>query len=423
VPYILRTGRLKFQQRFSDEGGGNLTTDSDSTHDAPDPVAYGRQTTSNRRPERESTDQSLRQERDKTDRALATRQADMARRADAMVDHARNTADAVLSVARDTAEAVLDAARDKADERRLSGGGNSDQAALEEERGVADNALQAERKDAEEVLREERDEYARALRTFLPLGRESTDRSLRSERIRADQAVVNRDDFLAIVAHDLRGMLNGILLSSALLAQRAERDNADASTLAETVRIGRYVARMERLIGDLVDIASVDAGKLAVAPSSGYLAGPIAEAADAFQTAAASKGITLESRVGALPLQASFDHNRILQVLGNLVSNALKYTPRGGKITLVGVRDDGGVRLTVSDTGSGIPEEALESIFERFTQVGANGHGGLGLGLYISRCLVQAHGGSIRAESDPGAGTRICLTLPGNSSRSSSTAS
>lgn len=172
-----------------------------------------------------------------------------------------------------------------------------------------------------------------------------------------------------------------------------------------------------------MDIASVDAGKLAVAPSPGNLAVVIAEAADTFQTAAASRGITLESLVAAAPLNASFDHNHILQVLGNPVSNALKYTPRGGRITLVGERDDSGVRLTVSDAGSGIPEEALESVFERFTQVGANEHGGLGLGLHISRCLVHAHGGSIRAESKSGAGTRICVTLPANSSRTSSTAS
>ena len=271
-------------------------------------------------------------------------------------------------------------------------------------------------------MREEREEHAKTLRGFLPLERESTNRSLRSERIRADQAVVNRDDFLAIVAHDLRDMLGGIMLSSQLLAKRAEREEAGASTLAETARIGRYVARMGRLICDLVDIASVDAGKLAVAPSPGDLAGLIAEAAEIFQTSAASRGITLESLVDAAPLQASFDHNRILQVLGNLVSNALKYTPRGGKITLVGEREDDGVRLMVSDTGSGIPEEALESVFERFTQVGANEHGGLGLGLHISRCLVQAHGGSIRAESKPGAGTRICLRLPATSSWTNSPA-
>ena len=133
-----------------------------------------------------------------------------------------------------------------------------------------------------------------------------------------------------------------------------------------------------------VDIANVGAGKLAVAPSPGNLAVVIAEAADMFQKAAASRGITLEGLVAAALLNASFDHNHILQVLGNPVPNALKYTPRGGRITLVGERDDSGVRLTVSDAGSGIPEEALESVFERFTQVGANEHGGLGLGLHIA---------------------------------------
>lgn len=400
-----------------------MSKESDSTQDAREQVGHGRQSSSSLSPEREKTDESLRKERDKTDRAMAARQAEMARHAEAMVDHARTTADAVLSVARDNADAVLDAARDKADERQASGSSNLEQAVLAEERSVADEAVQAERDSADEALREEREEHANTLRGFMPMERESTDRSLRSERIRADQAVMNRDDFLAIVAHDLRDMLGGIMLSSKVLAMRAERDEAGASTLAETVRIGRYVARMGRLIGDLVDIASVDAGKLAVSPSPGNLAVLIAEAADTFQMAAASRGITLESVVDAEPLHASFDHNRILQVLGNLVSNALKYTPRGGKITLVGERDDGGVRLTVSDTGSGVPEAALESVFERFTQVGANEHGGLGLGLYISRCLVQAHGGSIRAESKPGAGTRICLTLPANSLRTGSTAS
>lgn len=396
---------------------------SDSTQDALCQPEHQGKSSANLSPERERTDESLRQERDKTDQAVAERQADMARRAEAMVDHARSTADAVLSVARDTADAVLDAARDKADERQISDTGNADQAALENERAVADHALQAERDRADEVLLDERKELASALWGFLPLERESTDHSLRSERIRADQAVGNRDDFLAIVAHDLRDLLGGIMLSSKVLAKRAQQDEAGASTLTETVRIGRYVARMGRLISDLVDIASVDAGKLAVAPTPGNLTILVAEAADAFQTAAASKGITLESRVDAAPLEASFDHNRILQVLGNLVSNALKYTPHGGRITIVGERDGWGVRLTVSDTGSGIPEEALESVFERFSQVGANTHGGLGLGLYISRCLVEAHGGSIRAESKLGAGTRICLRLPANSPMASSTTS
>lgn len=385
---------------------------SDNMHNPPGPAERLRRSSTNLSPERERTDESLRQERDKTDLAVAARQEDMARAAEAMVDHARTTADAVLSVARENADALLDAARDKADERHAQLEGDPDPAALSEERALADQALRAERAEADELLHHERLAHASTLRGFLPIERESTDHSLRSERIRADQAVVNRDDFLAIVAHDLRDLLGGITLSTKVLELQAQQNETGASTLAETVRIGRHVVRMERLIGDLVDLASVDAGKLAVAPTLGDLAVLIAEAGETFQAAAAARGITLECRVAAMPLRAAFDHHRILQVLGNLVSNALKYTPRGGKISLGGEIDGGGVRLTVSDTGCGIPEEALETVFKRFSQVGANEHGGLGLGLYISRCLVEAHGGTIRAERRGGAGTCITLRLP-----------
>lgn len=361
--------------------------------------------------DRDRTDASLRRERDKTDQAVAARQDNVARHADAVVERARDNADAVLVEARENADAVLDAARDRAD-ARVGAASDAQMAALGEERALADEALRDERDSADEVLREERKEYAHAMQRFLPLERESTDRYLRSERIRSDRALVNRDDFLAFVTHDLRDLLGGIVLSSTVLSKHAAQDEAGATTLAETRRIKRYAARMGRLIGDLVDVASIDAGKLAVDPAPGNVALVIAEAADAFQAAAAAKGIVLVSRIDAAPLPASFDHERTLQVLGNLISNALKYTPEGGRITLVGERDGTGVRLCVSDTGPGIPEEALESVFERFSQVGAGDRAGLGLGLFISRCLVEAQGGRIWAQRRPGAGSMLFLTLP-----------
>jgi len=382
---------------------------SDSTNDALAEMGRAAASPTKFALERERTDESLRQEREKTDQAVESRQDNMAKQAEAVVERARDAADAVLSVARDKADAVLDTARDRADERHAPGTPDSDKAVLGAERRVADRALQTERDSADEVLSEERGEYAY---TFLPLERESTNRYLRSERIRSDDAVANRDDFLAMVTHDMRDLLGGIVLSSAVLAKRAGQDEAGETTLAETRRIARYAARMGRLIGDLVDIASIDAGKLAVSPTAGNLAALVAEAADAFEAAAAFKGIALESRIVAAPLPASFDHDRMLQVLGNLISNSLKHTPEGGTITLVGERDGGDVRLTVDDTGSGIPAEALASVFERFYQVGGSERGGLGLGLYISRCLVHAHGGSIQAESKAGTGTRMCVRLP-----------
>ena len=368
-------------------------------------------------PERERTDEGLRAEREKTDQAVAAKQAHVARQADAVVDRARENADAVLIVARENADAVLDAARDKADEKLDPDARRAEpESAIAEERDVADQALRDEREHADQALRLERNEYARASRRFLPLERESTDRYLLTERIRSDDAVANRDDFLAIVTHDLRDLIGGIVMSSAVLSRRAPRNEEGEDTLAETRRIERYAARMNRLIGDLVDVASIDAGKLAITAATGDLAMSIAEAQDTFRAMASAKGISLATKVDATPLLAAFDHDRILQVLANLISNSLKFTPQGGSITLRGEQDAGGVRLSVTDTGSGIPVDSLERIFERFSQVGRNDRRGLGLGLYISRCVVEAHGGRIWAESGRDAGSTISITLPARSS-------
>jgi signal transduction histidine kinase len=365
-------------------------------------------------PQRMKTNNSLRVEREKTDHAVAANQEKVAKHADAVVEHARDNADAVLNVARENADAVLDVARDKADELLQSGERHADPAAviLEEERELADDALRDARDNADETLRREREGHARALNTFLPLERESTDRFLRSERMHSDDALVNRDDFLAIVTHDLRDLLGGIVMSASVISKSERQEANGSNTVAEAQRIQRYAARMNRLIGDLTDIASIEAGKLAIAPSVRDLANLIAEAEDSFKATAAAKGICLRSRIAA-PLLAAFDHERILQVLGNLISNALRFTPEGGNILISAQREAANVQLSVEDSGSGIPEGALDSIFERFAQAGPNARkGGLGLGLYISRCIMEAHGGRIWAESQRGAGARIVLTLP-----------
>lgn len=345
---------------------------------------------SNLSPERGRTNESLRTEREKADQ-----------HADAVVGRAQDRADAVLSAARDNADAVLDAARAGADAARAV-----------EERVRADDIIRRERDIADETLRLEREEYARTLKRMLPLERESTDRSLLAERTRSDDALANRDDFLAIVTHDLRDLIGGIVMSAALLETRAARSEDGSNTLAETRRIQRYAARMNRLIGDLMDVASIDAGKLAIAPATQDLAAVIAEAQASFSAAASAKGIVLETQIDSRPLLAAIDHDRILQVLANLISNSIKFTPPGGKITLCGESEAAGIRVSVADTGVGIPEDALGRVFDRFSQVEGNDRRGLGLGLYISRCIVDAHGGQIWAQSEAGAGSRIFLTLP-----------
>jgi signal transduction histidine kinase len=366
-------------------------------------------------PQRIKTNNSLRVEREKTDHAVAASQERIAKHADAVVELARDNADAVLDVARENADAVLDVARDKADRLLRSGQRHADPAAaiLVEERELADGSLRDARDHADETLRREREAHSRSLEKFLPRERESTDRFLRSERMHSDDALVNRDDFLAMVTHDLRDLLGGIVVSAEVISRSAPESRDRANMLAETQRIQRYAARMNRLIGDLTDVASIDAGKLAIAPSLRDLASLIAEAEDSFKATACAKGISVLCRVKSPPLMAAFDHDRILQVLANLISNSLRFTPEGGRIIISGERDAANVRLSVVDTGPGIPEGALDSIFERFSQAGRKDRrGGLGLGLYISRCIIEAHGGRIWAQSQPGAGATVVLTLP-----------
>ena len=334
------------------------------------------------RPERDATDESLHAERKNLDQALGEGRQDGA--ADA---------DEVVELARDRADAVLDAARERADEG--DGAAVLSGEELTEQRRREDAALRAERVAADERLRREREESCRALAALLPLEREKTDRFLFSERARSDESLANRDDFMAVVGHDLRNLLNGIVVEANLVAERSSASAEGHATRAGMERIQRYAARMNRLIGDLVDVVSIDAGKLAVHTEPCDAAALLAEAAEAFAASADERGVALEVDAPGGKLTAPLDHGRMLQVLANLVTNALKFTPRGGRVVLAGRRSAGELRLTVTDDGSGIPADRLEAVFERFWQADENDRRGLGLGLYISRSLVEAHGGRI----------------------------
>ena len=353
------------------------------------------------KPEREQTDDSLRTERENADRALDDQRTSV-----------EEDADLIVRRARDTADAVLGAARAKADGDLTRASVVASRAAISAERARDDETLRDERATADEILQHERRETARALARLLPLERDKTDRYLLTERARSDAALANRDDFLAMVSHDLRNLLGGIVVSAALIAKRAEEDDEGQGILAGTTRIQRYAARMNRLIGDLVDVASIDMGKLAVMSSRSDAMALIDEAVETFQAAAAAKGITLSVDAVERPIGATFDHDRMLQVLANLIANSLKFTAEGGAIRVRAERTDTAVCLCVSDTGAGIPPDMLEPIFEPFFQVGKNDRRGVGLGLYISRSIVEAHGGQIWAESTLGSSSTFCFTIP-----------
>jgi signal transduction histidine kinase len=352
-------------------------------------------------PERDLTDQSLREERERADWEITANRLATEKRADAVVEHARENADAILVAAREKADNMAEAAAPL-----------DIQASIAEDREVEDSTLRDERAAADLTVRRQRDARVRMLTRLLPLERDATDQFLLTERARSDDALATRDDFLGMVAHDLRDLLNGVVVSSQFLAQKLENHSDRDRLLLETTRIERYGARMNRLIGDLVDVASIDAGKLAMQTVQGDVASLMIEAVEALQITASARGLSLAVQDETEPCLVQFDHDRMLQVLANLIANSIKFTPQGGRIRVHCQRVGECLEFCVEDTGEGIPAAMLEAVFERFWQVGKNDRRGLGLGLYISRCIVQAHGGNIRAESSPGLGTRMFFTLP-----------
>lgn len=353
--------------------------------------------------ERDDTDDSLRVERQKTDGELERRRSQIEEDADGVVQLARDRADARLQTARSRADADLQRAGATVRERE----------AVRAEHAEADAVLSGERAEQSEELTAERARRAQALAELLGLEREETDAHLQIERQSSDGAVAARDEFLGMVSHDLRTLLGGIALQAAMqLRDAGASEGLFAQLAARARKIQQYTARMNRLIGDLVDVASIEAGQMAVAAAELDATSLIRETIETFQAHAAARGIALSGEGGTGALLARYDHGRILQVLANLVSNALKFTPEGGRVVVGARESEGEVRFSVSDTGSGIAREHLEHVFERFWQVRRNDRRGVGLGLFISRCIVDAHGGRIWAESDAGAGTRVFFTLP-----------
>lgn len=348
--------------------------------------------------EREQTDESLRIEREKADDALS-----------AELSVLDETADDVISKARARADEVLAAARTKMDRQSDTGARVAEPLGnVLRERAREDLALKEERADADGTLRTERAEQV----ALLSVERSETDKDLLAERTRADDALATRDDFLGIVSHDLRNMLNVVGTSAALIGQEVSHANAVEPVRRDVQRIQRSVARMNRLIGDLVDVASIEAGRLAVTLEVGDPAQVATEAVDSFRAQATASGISLIEELTPPALVAAFDHARILQVLINLLGNAMKFTPADGKVVVRVERIEDEIRFAVSDTGVGIPTDSLEAVFERFRQVNAKDRRGVGLGLYIAKCIVQGHGGRIWAESTTGEGSTFCFTLP-----------
>ena len=222
-----------------------------------------------------------------------------------------------------------------------------------------------------------------------------------------------KDEFLAMLAHELRNPLMAVRIAMQTILGQAQRDPIvqRARNVAE-----RQVKHLMRLVDDLVDVSRLTRGKIALRKETVALRTIVAESLETARGSIDARGHTVSVSLPAEPLRFVADSTRIIQVVGNLLDNAAKYTPRGGEISLTGYCERGEVVVRVRDTGIGISPEMLPRVFDLFVQSDpflARSEGGLGVGLTLARTLVELHGGSIDAHSQgTGQGSEFVVRLP-----------
>lgn len=259
-----------------------------------------------------------------------------------------------------------------------------------------------------------------SLRGFVKVMRDETLRwevqeSLRASKDAAEDANRTKDDFLATVSHELRTPLNVIVLWAKML-QESSAIQTDEHLREGVTAIRNSAEAQKELIEDLLDVARITSGQLRLQTREVELLDVVHEAIDSIAPAVEAKNLHIETDFTNDVGIVRADPDRLRQVIWNLLINAAKFTPNEGTINVHVSRHGGEVEIRVRDTGRGIPAEFLPQIFERFTQADASrsrDHGGIGLGLTISRQLVELHGGTIQAHSDgPGKGATLTIRLP-----------
>jgi len=225
-----------------------------------------------------------------------------------------------------------------------------------------------------------------------------------------------KTNFVANVSHELRTPLVAIDKSISLILNKSSGEVSPAQ--AEFLSIAqRNLKRLSLLVNDLLDLSKLEAGKMEFKPQLLVIEKTIDEAIAGLNTWAETKSIVLEKKIQEGIPQVNIDSNRIIQVLNNLIGNAIKFTPNNGKITVeAGFQSEKGeIEICVQDTGIGIPKENIHKVFDKFFQVSermSTDISGTGIGLSIAKEIVELHGGRIWAESENGAGTRFIFTLP-----------
>ena len=375
---------------------------------------------------RANTDASLGAERATADEATRRAAVRSQRLLDDLIERDRIWADERVFKYRETADAVLAVKRSAgpvpdrlvASEREVA---DDDKKA---ERVITDSILDGQRRRADASANTERLERQRD-QDRLTDHRHDTDQRLSTERSEADDSTVTLDklrnaltdaetqqdrrkDIFGMVTHDLRNPLSIIAANAQFIAE----DATAASTREAAEQVMLAAARMERLLRDLLDFARFESGSLRIVKRTHDVCLLVNEVFQAYRPLFAERRMTLTVSVPPEPIAASFDHDRIVQVLSNLLGNAMKFMLPGGTAALRVLRRQTDIEFLLSDTGPGIHPDQLPHVFERFWQVDSTMRRGLGLGLYICEQLVAGHGGHIAVESEVGKGTTCRFTVP-----------
>ncbi len=227
----------------------------------------------------------------------------------------------------------------------------------------------------------------------------------------AQAATRARDEMLGVVAHDLRNPLNTIMMATDLVLDLPQ--DVPVSTSRRSMEMIRRASdRMNRLIQDLLDVKRIEGGRMAVDARPESVASVVNDAVEMLRPLATGASLALTTEVPPDLPPGLIDPPRIRQVLSNLVGNSIKFTPPGGSIAVRAAPDGDSVKISVIDTGPGIAPEQISQLFGRYWQGHRNDRRGIGLGLTISKGIVEAHRGRIWVESTPGEGSRFHFTVP-----------
>jgi signal transduction histidine kinase len=229
----------------------------------------------------------------------------------------------------------------------------------------------------------------------------------------AERAARAREEVLAVVAHDLKNPVHTIQLAACFLLDEVVSDDPEREQERTTLGvIARSARQMDRLIRDLLDVSAIEAGQLALEAASLAVDLIVDDALELLRPIAASRCIALVADLPRELPRVTADRDRVLQVLSNLGGNAVKFSPEGGRVEIAARAADTVVEFAVRDNGPGIAYGDLPHIFDRFWQQKPTARLGTGLGLAIAKGIIDAHGGELRAESEPGKGSCFKFTLP-----------